>query len=87
MHFYHESGVDSGTDVPSKRVPTLGVKEIPEFLEVVIDQKLGGSVVKPWVELMDDGFIPNHTEDSNQTCDRANQKEDSYADGWLPFMD
>ena len=87
MHDYHESRIDSGADVPAKGIPTLRVKEVPEFLEVVIDQELGSSVIEPWVELMDDGFITDDTEDSNQTCYRANQKKDCYADSWLPLVD
>ena len=87
MHKYHESRVDSGSDIPSKRIPALRIKEVPKFFEIIIDQKLGSSVIEPWVELMDDRFITNDTEDSNQTCNRANQKENCYADSWLPFMD
>ncbi len=54
---YHEAGVDSGSNVAAERVPALGVEEVPELLEVVVDEELGGPEVEPWVELVDDGLV------------------------------
>ena len=54
---YHKAGIDSGSNISAKRVPTFGVEEIPELFEVVIDEELGGSEVEPWIEFVDDGLV------------------------------
>ena len=83
---YHETGIDCGPYVSAKRVPTFRVEEVPEFLEVIVDQEFGGPVVEPGIELVDDGFVSDNTEDPDQTGDRTYQKQDCYADCWLPFV-
>ena len=64
---YHEARVDGGSDVTAQRIPTFRVEEVPELLEVSVDQKLGGTIVEPRVELMDDGLVTDDAEDTYET--------------------
>ena len=62
---YHETRIDSGSDISAERIPTLWVKEIPKLSEVALDEKFGGAVVEPRIKLMDDGLVANNAEDTN----------------------
>ena len=83
---YHEAGVDSGSDVSTKGVPTLRVEEVPELLEVSVDEVLGGSEIEPGIELMDDGLVTDDTENSDEADHRADQEQDGDAYGGLPLV-
>ena len=84
---YHETGINSSSHVSAKRVPTFRIEEVPKLSKIVIDQKLGCSVVEPRIELVDDGLITDDAEDSNQTGHGTDQEEDRDADSWLPFVE
>jgi hypothetical protein len=51
---YHQTRIDSCSYISSQRIPTLRIKEVPELLEIVIDEELGGPEVEPRIELVDD---------------------------------
>jgi hypothetical protein len=53
----------------------------------VANQELGGSVVEPGIELVNDWFVTNNWEDSDQSRNRTYQKQDGDPDGWPPFFD
>ena len=51
------------------------------------DQEPGGSVVEPGIELMNDRFVTNYWEDSDQSRNRTYQKQDCDSDGRPPLLD
>ncbi len=66
---YHETRIDSGTNISTKRIPTFGVKEIPKLPEVMIDQEFSSPIIKPRIKLVDDRFITDNTEDTDDSRD------------------
>lgn len=82
---YHKTRVYGCPHISAERIPTFRIKEIPEFPEVVVDQKFGGSEVEPRIELMDDGLITDHAEDTHQCGNRTDQEKDCNAYGRLPL--
>jgi hypothetical protein len=82
---YHKSRVYRCPHISAERVPTFRVKEIPEFPEVVVDQKFGGSEVEPGIELMDDGLITDDAEYTYQCGNRTDEEKDGDAYGWFPL--
>ena len=83
---YHKSRIDGCSNITSKRVPTFGVEEIPEFFEIVVDQILGGSEIEPGIEFMDNGFVTNDGKYSNQGGYGAYEQEYSKTYGWFPLV-
>jgi hypothetical protein len=51
---YHQSGVNSCSNISTKWIPTFRVEEVPEFPEVVVYKELGRSEVEPWIEFVND---------------------------------
>jgi len=37
IKIYHETWIDSGTDISSQRIPTFRIEEVPELPEVMVD--------------------------------------------------
>jgi hypothetical protein len=59
MKKYHEAWINSGSNISTKRVPTLRIEEVPELLKVVVDKELGRSEVEPRIEFVDNGLVTN----------------------------
>lgn len=55
----------SATDASSERVPRLRVVPVPQCIRTFFDQVLGGPVVKPGVEFVDDRLIANDGKNAN----------------------
>ena len=62
---YHETRVDSCSNVPAERIPALWIEEVPELPEVMVDKEFGGSIIEPGIELMNDGLIPDDAKNSD----------------------
>jgi len=85
--FYHKAWIDCGSNITTKRVPTFRVEEVPELLEVIVDEELGGSEIEPRIKLMDNWLVTNDWKYSDHGCYWTYEQENSQAYCWFPLVD
>jgi hypothetical protein len=62
----HNPRVHCSSHNPSKRIPALRIKPIPELVNPVAYEILRRPIIKPGIELVDDTFKPDNRENANQ---------------------
>ena len=60
IHELRCTWIDGSSDGPTEWVPTLRIEPIPKAVQPLSNQILGGSVVEPRVELVDDTLVPDN---------------------------
>lgn len=50
----------------------------------MIDQEFSSPIIKPRIKLVDDGFITDNTEDTDDSRDWTDQDEDGNPNGRFP---
>lgn len=52
----------------------------------MVDEEFGGSIIEPRIELMNDGLVPDDTENSDDGGDGTDEEEDGDADEGFPGL-
>lgn len=72
----HEARVESPTNDPPQRIPTLVVEPVPELIEAVPSQELSDSVIEVGVKLVDHALVAQDAEETSDERQNVNQEED-----------
>lgn len=74
----HEARVKRAADDPTERVPTLGIKPVPELIEALLGEEEGGPVIEVGIELVDHALVPQNAEEARDEGQNVHQAQDRH---------